>query len=185
MPRRKERFAPSSETACGLNRASHMTGFHQRAGTVLPVEGSLGPHLGTGISSRSFGLVSAPPRAGLMISQPFGYALRASVGARAEEGYDIVVVDRQGAVLLALGPFCEADVVATWRALSATSGLPLLIEHGPGDLRPVCDQIGRVRLGRIRIRRRHAFLGGRRPRFLVRRKPGRVAMPTRRLRRQS
>lgn len=185
MPPRKERFAPSSETACGLNRASHMTGFHRQAGTVPANEGASGSHSGAGLSARSSGVFSAPSGTGPTIGQPFGYALRASARAGTEEGYDIVVVDRQGSVLLALGPFCEADVVATWRALSATSGLPLLIEHGPGDLRPVCDQIGRMRLGRVRIRRRHAFLGGRRPRFLVRRKPGRVAMPTRMLRRQS
>ncbi len=32
-----------------------------------------------------------------------------------------------------------------------------------------------VALGPVRIRRRHAFLNGRRPRFLTRRKPGRLA----------
>jgi Family of unknown function (DUF6101) len=39
---------------------------------------------------------------------------------------------------------------------------------------PVTEQIGRLILGRVRIRRRHAGLGGRRPRFLARRKTGRL-----------
>jgi len=36
-------------------------------------------------------------------------------------------------------------------------------------------QLGRVALGAVRIRRRHGLLNGRRPRFLTRRKTGRLA----------
>lgn len=165
-----------------------MAGFHVETGTAPQAQAEDGPGLSrpamAGIPSR--GIVSADLfcKPGASVSRPVGYALRAGRAVGAEDGYSIVALDEAGRVVLALGPFCEADVVATWRSLGQSSGLPLLIEHGPGDLRPACDQVGPVRLGRIRIRRRHAFLGGRRPRFLVRRKPGRVTAPTRLLRRR-
>lgn len=69
----------------------------------------------------------------------------------------------------------QDDAVAMWRDCGRASGLPLLLETGDGVVSEPFPQIGRLALGPIRIRRRHSFLNGRRPRFLVRRKTGRLA----------
>jgi hypothetical protein len=90
------------------------------------------------------------------------------------EMYGVSVVDRQGAALLDLGPFPGEDAVAIWRSLAASSGLPLLIQGHDGRLHETAEQIGSIQLGPVRIRRGKALLTGRRPRFLVRRKTGRL-----------
>jgi len=54
-------------------------------------------------------------------------------------------------------------------------GLPLLFETADGVVSEPYPQLGRLALGPIRLRRRHALLNGRRPRFLARRKTGRLA----------
>ncbi|SEF58532.1 DUF6101 family protein [Bosea lathyri] len=69
----------------------------------------------------------------------------------------------------------QDDAVALWRDCGRASGLPLLLETSEGTISEPFPQIGRLALGPIRIRRRHSFLNGRRPRFLVRRKTGRLA----------
>ncbi|MDR7036541.1 MULTISPECIES: DUF6101 family protein [Methylobacterium] len=91
-----------------------------------------------------------------------------------EDRFDLVLVDDQGEVLSRLGPFAEEDVVAVWRDLSAKTGLPRMIIREDGALSLVSRQIGRVALGTTRMRRRCGLLGDRRPRFLVRRKTGRL-----------
>jgi hypothetical protein len=73
-----------------------------------------------------------------------------------------------------LGRFDENEVVAVWRELAATTGFPLLTQSEDGAVQQPFPQVGRVRLGRVRIRRRHGLLNGRRPRFLVRRKTTRL-----------
>lgn len=90
-----------------------------------------------------------------------------------EDRFDLRIVDGDGAVLARLGPFCEGEVVATWRDLAARTGLPRMIVREDGVLSTVTAQVGRLLLGKTRIRRRHGSLGDRRPRFLVRRKTGR------------
>jgi hypothetical protein len=90
------------------------------------------------------------------------------------ELFQVVVVGEKGATLLVLGPFPGDEAIAIWRSLAATSGLPLVIEGRDGRLHVPYEQIGRMPLGPIRIRRRFAVLSGRRPRFLVRRKAGRL-----------
>jgi hypothetical protein len=90
------------------------------------------------------------------------------------EMYGVAVVDRQGTALLELGPFPGEDAVAIWRSLAARSGLPLLIRGHDGRLHETAEQIGSIQLGPVRIRRGKALLTGRRPRFLVRRKTGRL-----------
>jgi Family of unknown function (DUF6101) len=92
------------------------------------------------------------------------------------ENLDIAVVDEAGRTLLRLGPYAEEDVIAVWRALGAASGLSLMIRHEDERIERPFPQVGRVQLGPIRIRRRHGLLSGRRPRFLVRRKPTRLPM---------
>lgn len=103
-----------------------------------------------------------------------GIALRLAGPEGDEESFDIAAVDADGAMLMSLGRFSEEEVVAEWRRLGAASGLPLMIERSNGTLAMPYPQIGRVQLGEIRIRRRHGLLSRRRPRFLTRRKTGRL-----------
>jgi hypothetical protein len=66
----------------------------------------------------------------------------------------------------------DTDVVARWRRYAADLGLPLIIEDAEGVQHAPWGQMGRVRLGSVRIRRRSAHLAQRRPRFLTRRRMG-------------
>ena len=91
-----------------------------------------------------------------------------------EDRFNLLLVEADDRVAQRLGPFTEEDVVAIWRDLSAKAGLTRMIVREDGSLVPVSQQVGRLLLGRTRIRRRHAGLGARRPRFLARRKTGRL-----------
>jgi hypothetical protein len=91
-----------------------------------------------------------------------------------EDRFHLLLIDADGRTVQSLGPFAEEDVVAIWRDLSAKAGLTRMIVREDGVLVPVSQQVGRLMLGRVRIRRRHAGLGARRPRFLARRKTGRL-----------
>ncbi|SDA32272.1 hypothetical protein SAMN02799622_05201 [Methylobacterium sp. UNC378MF] len=88
--------------------------------------------------------------------------------------FTLMLVDAEGEVLQRLGSFEEDDVVAVWRDIAVRAGLVRMIVREDGLLVPVSQQIGRLILGQVRIRRRHAGLGRRRPRFLTRRKTGRL-----------
>jgi hypothetical protein len=88
--------------------------------------------------------------------------------------FNLILVDADGDELHRLGSFEEDDVVAVWRDIAGRAGLVRMIVREDGVLVPVSQQIGRLILGQVRIRRRHAGLGGRRPRFLARRKTGRL-----------
>lgn len=100
-----------------------------------------------------------------------GIALRLVSGEGDEERFELALTAGDGrSVTIALAG--QDDAVAMWRACGASSGLPLLIETSDGCVSQPYPQIGRLALGPVRIRRRHAFLNGRRPRFLMRRKPG-------------
>lgn len=68
----------------------------------------------------------------------------------------------------------QDDAVALWRDCGRASGMPLLLETSDGEISEPFPQIGPLALGLTRIRRRHAFLNGRRPRFLLRRKTGKL-----------
>ena len=92
------------------------------------------------------------------------------------ERFAVEVTDAYGETLLSLGVFSDEDVVAAWRRAGAASGLPLLIGRADGTFDMPYPQIGRVQIGAIRIRRRHGLLNGRRPRFLTRRKTGRLPL---------
>ena len=88
--------------------------------------------------------------------------------------FNLILVEADGDELHRLGSFEEDDVVAVWRDIASRAGLVRMIVREDGVLVPVSQQIGRLILGQVRIRRRHAGLGGRRPRFLARRKTGRL-----------
>lgn len=153
-----------------------MTGVTPTAGVVPHFEDDLGsspvPPL-----FRSPGSIDGlgSPVIGSKGQTPLGLALRLAP-AGGVDMFEVAILDRDGGVLMALGPFEADEVVATWRSLGASSGLPLVIERQDGVREMPYPQMGRLQLGDIRIRRRHALLNGRRPRFLVRRKTGRLPL---------
>ena len=107
--------------------------------------------------------------------RPVGVVLRFHAAAqRDEDAFEISVVDAAGGALMSLGRYAETDVVAVWRGVAAASGLCPMTMDESGALHRPFPQIGRLRLGAIRIRRGHGLLGGRRPRFLTRRKTARL-----------
>lgn len=124
------------------------------------------PHL-----AASRGLDGAVTMPGAGNANAAGLALKIDPNT---DGFLIEVVDRDSAMLVRLGPFDQDDIVAVWRALGASSGLPLMVERPDGGLDAPFARVGPLPLGAVRIRRRHALLNGRRPRFLVRRKTSRL-----------
>lgn len=109
------------------------------------------------------------PDPGVAAPRPAGLVL-----AHAGGEFRISVADDRGGVVTTLGPYAEEEVIAIWRRLAASSGLPLLFVTHDGSLRQLYPQIGRLRLGNMRDGKRLVVLSGRRPRFLVRRKAARL-----------
>ena len=75
-------------------------------------------------------------------------------------------------------PLCRADhacdVVADWQSLSSVLGIPSLLVEADGGLREAFARVGALRVGSPTWRRRRrSAISGRRPRILLRRKPGR------------
>lgn len=80
------------------------------------------------------------------------------------------LIDEAGGVVMSLGPFADEEVIAIWRSLASATGLTALMRAGSGRIEPLAPQLGRVRIGRTKERRRAAGAARRRPRFLLRRK---------------
>ena len=131
-----------------------------------------------GAAPAGFAFAASPlPVLGAAGRKPAGIALTFAADEAescGEDRFALCLVDAAGAGLASLGPFCEEEVVAIWRDLAAHTGLPRMIVREDGVLATVAAQVGRLMLGKTRIRRRHGSLGDRRPRFLVRRKTGRL-----------
>jgi hypothetical protein len=103
-----------------------------------------------------------------------GIAMRLANSSHDEERFELALTAGDGrSITIAVAH--QDDAVALWRDCGRASGMPLLLETSDGAISEPFPQIGRLALGPIRIRRRHSFLNGRRPRFLVRRKTGRLA----------
>lgn len=153
-----------------------MIGVTPVAGAVSPCEGGPGsilPQLE--IIGSPLGCVIAPSLACAGASVA-GIALRLGGPEVDGDSFEIAAIGPDGAMLMSLGRYAEEEVVAEWRRLGAASGLPLMIERTDGTLATPYPQVGRVLVGAIRIRRRHGLLNGRRPRFLTRRKTGRLPL---------
>jgi Family of unknown function (DUF6101) len=153
-----------------------MTGATTMAGAVSPREsgpGSILPSLDHPVSRIPALLSPAIAGAGATAA---GIVLRLASPEGEKESFEIAVVDAYGIILLPLGRFSDEEAVAEWRKLGAGSGLPLIIERVDWSFDLPYPQLGRVQLGAIRIRRRHGLLNGRRPRFLTRRKTGRLPL---------
>jgi hypothetical protein len=103
-------------------------------------------------------------------SHAAGIALQSANGDSETDWFELAVVDVTGTSRLRLGPFPADEVIALWRNMGETSGLPLMVRHADGQLEAAYDQVGRLQLGPIRVRRRIGVLKHRRPRFLTRRK---------------
>jgi hypothetical protein len=103
-------------------------------------------------------------------ARPHSVALRLEP---ASGRFALAILDAERRTLLALGSYTEEEAIAAWRRLGLAAGLPLAIEGADGTVEIPYPQLGRVRLGVTRQRRRHGLLSGRRPRFLTRRKTGR------------
>jgi hypothetical protein len=103
-----------------------------------------------------------------------GVALRLANAAGDDELFQLALTAGDGRSIV-VATVDQEDAVALWRDCGRASGMPLLLETSDGEISEPFPQIGRVALGPTRLRRRHSFLNGRRPRFLVRRKTGRLA----------
>lgn len=129
------------------------------------------PETGSGLPAEPGplpGLIGGPAGAA-----PSGIALKLDPES---DGFRLVVLSQDNRPLLSLGTYPDEDVVAEWRSLGASSGLPLKIQLANGSVMTPYPQVGRLQLGPVRIRRRHGLLSGRRPRFLTRRKTGRFGL---------
>ena len=84
------------------------------------------PHL---VATRSLDGAVTMPGAGT--ANAAGLALKVDPNT---DGFLVEVVDRDGTMLVRLGPFDQDDIVAVWRALGASSGLPLMVERPDGGL---------------------------------------------------
>jgi hypothetical protein len=107
-----------------------------------------------------------------------GVAVRLVPGRTEDEDRVAVVLTHPDRALDV--PLFEAEeediVVAEWKLWGNTLGLPLLVEHQDGGMMPADVREGGFQsTARVYPRRRYALLAGRRPRFLVRRKPGEPA----------
>ncbi|KAA2236607.1 DUF6101 family protein [Salinarimonas soli] len=151
-----------------------MPGLTPISGVVPPCEGDPGtpPPLTAGHA------IAGPDNIlGLRGRRAAGLALRLAPKTGEAEAFEIAIIDERGAVAQALGPYEDDDVVAVWRALADASGLPLLVQTPDGALSNPYPQIGPLKLGATRMRRRHGLLAHRRPRFLAHRKT--AALPVR------
>jgi hypothetical protein len=70
----------------------------------------------------------------------------------------------------------DENVIAEWRLWGTTLGLPLLMEGLDGRTIAAETKLGEVDVARPRARRRHSYLSGRRPRFLMRRRTGKLPL---------
>ncbi|MBV9111363.1 MAG: hypothetical protein JOY67_00925 [Hyphomicrobiales bacterium] len=90
-------------------------------------------------------------------------------------GYAIVLAAKCGHEDIVLARDLDKDeVVARWRGLAGSLGLPPLLCHANGETEFLHKQLGAVALGRHAARRRRRLAPHRRPRFLMRRKAGRA-----------
>ena len=124
--------------------------------------------------------VSTGPDAGLPASTlpvlagrggPAGAEVPVGLALDFNDGRFVVQVwSGQGSTPLTLGPYDDEEVIAIWRRMAVTSGLPLLLPGPDGEMQQPYPQLGRILIGSRTDRRRLAVLSGRRPRFLAKRR---------------
>jgi hypothetical protein len=107
-----------------------------------------------------------------------GVAIRIVPGASEEEDRVAVVLSHSSTAqeLVLYEADDDQNVIAEWRLWGATLGLPLLMEGLDGRTVAAEERLGDIEVSRPRPRRRHALLSGRRPRFLTRRRTGKLPL---------
>jgi hypothetical protein len=114
----------------------------------------------------------------LPLSSYRGVAIRLVPGMTEDEDRVAVVLSHVDAALEV--PLYAADddenVIAEWRLWASTLGLPLLMEGMDGHTVAAENRLGEIEVDRPRARRRHSLLSGRRPRFLTRRRTGKLPL---------
>lgn len=68
------------------------------------------------------------------------------------------------------------DIAADWRNWSEFYRIPMLMVEADGVARPLEEHLGDVRTNHVKPRRRHSHFASRRPRFLVRRRTGKLGV---------
>lgn len=111
----------------------------------------------------------------LAVSAYRGVAVRVrDDGVQQTDKVDVVLVHADPGLSLPLFSADNADdVVAEWQRWGTALALPLLLVHHDGSVREAFARMGGVMLGQPGPRRRRrSSIAGRRPRVLMRRKPG-------------
>jgi hypothetical protein len=111
----------------------------------------------------------------LPISNYLGIALQINPPASPNAAVELALEHSDRAFSV---PLCRAkhacDVVADWQSWSSVLGIPPLLVEADGSLREAFARVGALRVGSPTWRRRRrSAISGRRPRILLRRKPGR------------
>lgn len=107
-----------------------------------------------------------------------GVAIRIVPGATENEDRVVIVLSHSSAAQEVVLVEAEDDenVIAEWRLFGSVLGLPLLVEGLDGRTVAAEERLGEVHISRVRPRRRHSLLAGRRPRFLTRRRTGKLPL---------
>ena len=113
---------------------------------------------------------------GVPVSEFRGVSMRI-LPAQGDQPAAITVTLEHRDIALSVPLFVSADgddLIAVWKSWSRVLGLPLLVIDGDGAVREPFARIGGISVGPASPRRRRrAAIKWRRPRFLMRRKPGR------------
>lgn len=142
------------------------------AGAVLD-DGSGRPEIESQIGESAFDTLGLCIPPGRLVGLAMRIADRAEGESEGGPAFEVAAIAEDGAIAAVLGRFTEEEIVAVWRRLGQSSGLPLMLQNPDGSLMAPYPQIGPLALGDVRQRRRHGLLAHRRPRFLTRRKIGR------------
>jgi hypothetical protein len=108
-----------------------------------------------------------------------GVALRCIPGPDGRPVFQVALMGTAAELGVVFEAPDDSEVIAVWRRAGSCLGLPLLIVGMDGGLGVVSPQLGLTALGPTRPRRRNATLSKRRPRMMMRRKPGRFDERTR------
>ena len=104
-----------------------------------------------------------------------GVALRLSAARDDGFHYEIRLVHRDPDLCVTLHDASDdSEIQAEWRLWARFLGLPTLVEREEGSAVAESAHLGEIAVAGVRARRRGKTITGRRPRFLTRRKTGRL-----------
>ena len=147
---------------------------------ILPARAPGGAAGTTFIIDRDQAIVRRPPAGGRATTLAVPLSAYAGVAVRLEPadggGLRAIVelLHDDPALTVRLVVADEPETVeADWQAWGRALNLPLIVVAPDGTVTASAEASGGLRIAPATPRRGHAFFGARRPRFLVRRKPGR------------